>query len=348
MNNLYADWRNDLGLPPVRDYAFKCTAASGGADYLPDFRGSSVHHFIATTVDLLTTGVDVPSVKNIVFFRYVNSPISFYQMVGRGTRLHPQTNKLMFRVYDYTDATRLFGEDFKTAFAPGKPEETGEDGRDETGNGEGGSDGTRAIVVEGVDVRISDAGAYIMTTNDDGQAVLVTLEEYKQRLAARLVEDIPALDAFRTTWIDPEQRREMMGRLPDSGRAPAIVQNLTQMEDFDLYDVLAEVGLRPGPKDQGGPGRGLRVQERGLAVEYARPHGRDRTGHCIPVRPGRHRRPGKPPDFQHAGSGRRRGPARPARVRPARPDSRRDQATHVRGMRQRGIFFWATQHIHRT
>ena len=97
-------------------------------------------------------------------------------------------------------------------------------------------------------MRISDAGAYIMTTNDDGQAVLVTLEEYKQRLAARLVEDIPALDAFRTTWIDPERRREMMGRLPDSGRAPAIVQNLTQMDDFDLYDVLAEVGYGQAPK----------------------------------------------------------------------------------------------------
>ena len=237
-------------------------------------------------MDLLTTGVDVPSVKNIVFFRYVNSPISFYQMVGRGTRLHPQTNKLMFRVYDYTDATRLFGEDFKTAFAPGKPEETGEDGPDETGNGEGGSDGTRAIVVEGVDVRISDAGAYIMTTNDDGQAVLVTLEEYKQRLAARLVEDIPALDAFRTTWIDPEQRREMMGRLPDSGRAPVIVQNLTQMDDFDLYDVLAEVGYGQAPKTRVDRAGAFRVQERGLAVGHARPHGGNRAGHRLPSSPG--------------------------------------------------------------
>ena len=112
-------------------------------------------------------------------------------------------------------------------------------------------------------MRISDAGAYIMTTNDDGQAVLVTLEEYKQRLAARLVEDIPALDAFRTTWIDPEQRREMMGRLPDSGRAPAIVQNLTQMDDFDLYDVLAEVGYGQAPKTRVDRSRGFRVQERG-------------------------------------------------------------------------------------
>ena len=37
MNNLYADWRTGQGQPPVRDYAFKCTAASGGADYLPNF-----------------------------------------------------------------------------------------------------------------------------------------------------------------------------------------------------------------------------------------------------------------------------------------------------------------------
>jgi type I restriction enzyme R subunit len=66
-------------------------------------------------VDLLTTGVDVPCVRNIVFFKYLKSPISFYQMVGRGTRIDPPTGKLMFRVYDYTDATRLFGEGFVTA-----------------------------------------------------------------------------------------------------------------------------------------------------------------------------------------------------------------------------------------
>ena len=41
----------------------------------------------------------------------MRSPIAFYQMVGRGTRLNPATGKLMFRVYDYTNATRLFGED---------------------------------------------------------------------------------------------------------------------------------------------------------------------------------------------------------------------------------------------
>ena len=113
LNNIYTEWCCLNDKTPVQDYAFKCTAA-GGKEFLSDIRGSTRHHFIATTVDLLTTGVDVPPVVNIVFFKYVNSPISFYQMVGRGTRLHAPTNKLSFTVYDYTNATRLFGRDFIT------------------------------------------------------------------------------------------------------------------------------------------------------------------------------------------------------------------------------------------
>ncbi|MCK7581614.1 MAG: hypothetical protein MZV65_42300 [Chromatiales bacterium] len=67
-------------------------------EYLADLRGASRRFFVATTVDLLTTGVDVPCVRNIVFFKYVRSPIAFYQMVGRGTRLDAPDGKLMFRV----------------------------------------------------------------------------------------------------------------------------------------------------------------------------------------------------------------------------------------------------------
>ena len=98
-----------------------------------------------------------------------------------------------------------------------------------------------------------------MTTGDDGQPLLLSLEEYKARLASKLVEDIPALDDFRTTWVDPEQRHEMMGRLPDGGRAPLIVRELTQMEDYDLYDVLADVGYGQAPKTR---------EDRAAAFEY--------------------------------------------------------------------------------
>ena len=265
MNNLYAQWCSDHGKSMAQNYAFKCTAASGGNDFLPDFRGSSVHHFIAITVDLLTTGVDVPRVSNIVFFRYVNSPIAFHQMVGRGTRLHPQSNKLMFRVYDYTDATRLFGEDFKTAISPAKPKGDDNGTPDETEDDDHG-EGTRTIVVHGIDVQITNAGTHIITVDDDGRVVPVTLEEYKQRLASRLVADIPALDDFRSTWIDPGQRQEMMGRLPDGGRAPLIVRELCYTKEYDLFDVLADVGYGLASKTEGGPGRRLRIQEPTMAL----------------------------------------------------------------------------------
>ncbi len=55
---------------------------------------------IAVTVDLLTTGVDVPEICNIVFLRSVNSRILFDQMLGRATRLCDEIGKETFRVFD--------------------------------------------------------------------------------------------------------------------------------------------------------------------------------------------------------------------------------------------------------
>jgi type I restriction enzyme R subunit len=88
MNNLYADWCAANGEQRLEPYAFKCTAAGDGSQYIADLRGSERSHFIATTVDLITTGVDVPILRNVVFFKYVRSPISFQQMMGRGARIH--------------------------------------------------------------------------------------------------------------------------------------------------------------------------------------------------------------------------------------------------------------------
>ena len=65
---------------------------------------------IATTVDLLTTGVDIPSVKNIVFLRTLSSVVLFNQIIGRGTRIDETSSKYYFRIIDYTGATRLFSK----------------------------------------------------------------------------------------------------------------------------------------------------------------------------------------------------------------------------------------------
>ncbi|MCD5390387.1 hypothetical protein LR007_00755 [candidate division NPL-UPA2 bacterium] len=63
MDNLYADWCTKNGQKRLEPYTFKCTALVGGSQYIADLRGSVRSHLIATTVDLITTGVDVPIAK---------------------------------------------------------------------------------------------------------------------------------------------------------------------------------------------------------------------------------------------------------------------------------------------
>ena len=74
LNNRYADWCRANGEPPAEPYAFACTAQSG-RELIADLRGSRHRAFIAVTVDLVTTGVDVPCLQNLVYFRYIESPI---------------------------------------------------------------------------------------------------------------------------------------------------------------------------------------------------------------------------------------------------------------------------------
>ena len=58
---------------------------------------------VAVTVDLLTTGIDVPKIVNIVFIRRVRSRILYEQMMGRATRLCDEIGKEFFRIYDAVD-----------------------------------------------------------------------------------------------------------------------------------------------------------------------------------------------------------------------------------------------------
>lgn len=247
MNNLYVKWCAQNGQKRCEPYAFKCTAAVGGSQYIADLRGSERSHFIATTVDLITTGVDVPILRNIVFFKYVRSPIAFQQMMGRGSRIHLPTNKLMFRVYDYTNASRLLGKEFKTRPAPTQE-------RPDTGD----TEKEKIIKVEGFDVRINPAGTYIVT-KVAGRLGMQTVEEYKATLARSLIEEARTLDDFRDLWIDPQKRATLLNTLPEDGQGVRLLRQLTHGTQFDLYDILAEIGYGIIPKNR---------TERVLALQY--------------------------------------------------------------------------------
>jgi type I restriction enzyme R subunit len=102
-------FENSLRLP---GYAAAIVSSEPRAEQLLNqFQtGISRTPIVATTAELLSTGIDVPACRNIVFMKTVSSTVLFKQIVGRGTRVDPATKKLWFRIIDYTGATSLFDE----------------------------------------------------------------------------------------------------------------------------------------------------------------------------------------------------------------------------------------------
>ncbi len=75
---------------------------------------------IAVSVDMLDTGIDVPEVVNLVFFKMIRSKTKFWQMVGRGTRLcphlfGPDKHKQFFTIFDYCGNLEFFSANPETA-----------------------------------------------------------------------------------------------------------------------------------------------------------------------------------------------------------------------------------------
>ena len=73
---------------------------------------------IAISVDMLDTGIDIPEVVNLVFFKLVRSKTKFWQMIGRGTRLCPDLfgpgkDKEFFYVFDYCQNLEFFSQQLR-------------------------------------------------------------------------------------------------------------------------------------------------------------------------------------------------------------------------------------------
>lgn len=239
MNNLYTRWCRQEGKTPKDHYTFKCMGGPhNGANMIEPMRGSGERAFVACTVDLLEAGVDIERLNAVVFFRYLQSAIKFYQMVGRGTRIHEETQKYKFWLYDYTDVTRLFGTDFITP-----PPRSGGDGKGGAGGGGGGGDdeGPHVAEVQGQQVMVNPEGRFILSRRD-GRDTPIPVDDYRREVIQRVVNEAQNLDDFRALWIETQKRRQLIDHLMGDNFSPEVIREIDEMNDFDLYDFFGKYG----------------------------------------------------------------------------------------------------------
>lgn len=239
LNNLYVAWCKEHGQERKDLYAFKCMGGqNNGSDLIEPMRGSGERAFIACTVDLLEAGVDIERLNAVVFFRYLQSPIKFYQMVGRGTRIHEETGKYKFWLYDYTGVTDLFGVDFITN--PPRPGGGGSGGGDNEGDDED-NDGPPIAEIQGQYVAVTAQGHFILGRRG-GRDVKIPVEEYRREMIQRVLREAHTLDEFRRLWIETQERGKLIAHLRGDSLSPELLRDLDNMVDFDLFDLFAHHG----------------------------------------------------------------------------------------------------------
>ena len=233
---------------------------SVGRGHLDDFQDPEKDvPVILTTSQMLTTGVDAPTCRNIVLFKPINSMIDFKQIIGRGTRVSEEHNKYWFTIIDYVGATQLF---YDPAF-DGDPVRVTKTVIDKDGNetkvedSEAGTlepevqdntpeaireiqsqyDLPRKYYLDNVQVYI--AGEQAFELDPDGN-VLKTVEftDYVTQNIRRL--NLTA-EHLKQDWPKAEQRAEILNQLRSRGIDPDHLAHVTHQEDADALDLLLHV-----------------------------------------------------------------------------------------------------------
>ncbi|HEY3414296.1 MAG TPA: DEAD/DEAH box helicase family protein [Armatimonadota bacterium] len=240
------------------DYVCRVTADEGGIGkgHLSRFQDVETQTpTILTTSQLLSTGVDAPTCRNIVIARMVNSMVEFKQIIGRGTRVREDCDKLYFTILDYTgSATSNFADpDFD-----GDPAVSDEEQMDDEG-----------VIVEGVDppekpgvtVGVPPPPPYDTPQPrkfyvKDGETVGIAtelqldLDKDGRRLAvtsitdltARTVREMAASDAeLRRRWADKSQRDAVLAELNEAGLDLDALAAEFHQPDADPLDLLCHV-----------------------------------------------------------------------------------------------------------
>lgn len=208
---------------------------------------------IATTSELMTTGVDAKTCKLIVLDQNIQSMTKFKQIIGRGTRIDDSYNKLWFTILDFKKATELFadptfdgnpvqilttkgGGDTPIPVGPEGGPEDGGDGGDVTFNPPpgpiGGADpGYTKYYVSGVEVRkVAERVLYYGT---DGKLVTESFKDYTRKA---VMSQFASLDDFVKRWSDADRKQAIIDELANAGVIwEALEDDISkQMGPFDL------------------------------------------------------------------------------------------------------------------
>ena len=245
------------------DYVCRVTADEGaiGRGHLSNFQDlEKKTPVILTSSQLLTTGVDAPTCKNVVLARVVGSMSEFKQIIGRGTRLRDDYGKLWFSILDYTgSATRMFADpDFD-----GDPVLVTEDQVDAEGNATAATDTVFKVAEE--------PGGYepagiIEPTGDEtprkfyfdgGQVEIVAhlvheldpngrqlrVVRYTEYAAESVRSLAPTSADLRRRWTDAGQRAEIIAALAERGIDFAVLAEHTGQSDADPFDLLCHLAF---------------------------------------------------------------------------------------------------------
>ena len=220
---------------------------------------------IATTSKLLSTGVDAKTCKLIVLDQTINSMTEFKQIIGRGTRLREDYNKLFFTIMDFKGATRLFAdpdfdgepvvvyepEDGDPIVPPTEdlPEEDDDVEEEGSSNGKDKKNKNMRTKFHIEDVDVGLAAQRTQYLGEDGK--LIT-EDYRVLLKNQIEESVrekfATLGDFLKRWNESERKQAVIDEMEGLGLSHSVLQQaVPNGEELDAFDLIAHVAFDQKP-----------------------------------------------------------------------------------------------------
>ena len=225
---------------------------------------------IATTSDLLTTGVDCKTCGLIVIDKEVGSETTFKQMIGRGTRIFEKKGKMTFEILDFRDATTKY---FDKIFDGDADQEEEYGTRKGNGKGEGeGNGGTppppqpeqHKYYVEGKEAKIVHEMVQII--GEDGRTLRTEkLTDYTRRAIKNMY---PTLDVFRGAWSQADKKQAIIDEMKEHDvLLDAVIEEMPQLKDYDYFDIIIHLAYDQQPITR--RERAKRVKESNFLADYS-------------------------------------------------------------------------------